>query len=161
MSTAKRWFSFANARPHISSYGLVMSENWHFAKHFSVNEAQKLISWVREVFGQIHALVGYRPQKPLGGNGNGKNGSLSMMSQYESAEEARQVAESLLRVLEDAGILVRDWRRGLVDFPAILGGEEVFLCYELADGDRILYYHGLNEGYAGRRPIEEKGGPQS
>lgn len=49
-------------------------------------------------------------------------------------------------------IQVKDLDRGLVDFPAIIGGQEVFLCWERGEQD-IEFWHDLDAGYAGREPI--------
>jgi len=50
-------------------------------------------------------------------------------------------------------IQVKDLDRGLIDFPAILNGKEVFLCWEQAEG-QIEFWHDLDAGYAGREPLE-------
>lgn len=52
-------------------------------------------------------------------------------------------------------ILVKDLKRGLVDFPAILEGKEVFLCWESGEED-IDFWHDLEAGYAGRHRLEEE-----
>jgi len=52
-------------------------------------------------------------------------------------------------------ILVKDLKRGLVDFPAILEGKEVFLCWESGEED-IDFWHDLEAGYAGRQRLEEE-----
>jgi hypothetical protein len=51
-------------------------------------------------------------------------------------------------------IQIKDLERGLVDFPAILGGREVFLCWE-QDEEDIEYWHDLDTGYAGRERLPE------
>jgi hypothetical protein len=72
---------------------------------------------------------------------------------------ARQVGEAFLEVrrllvaVQEAGIVIRDIDRGLIDFPAILDGEEVYLCWELGE-DRVSWWHGLDSGYRGRRPLD-------
>jgi hypothetical protein len=53
-------------------------------------------------------------------------------------------------------IQIKDLERGLIDFPALMDGKEVFLCWEQADKD-IEYWHDLDAGYAGREPL---GGPE-
>ena len=74
-------------------------------------------------------------------------------------EPGRQVGEAFLEVrrllgaLQEADIVVRDIDRGLIDFPAILGGEEVYLCWELGE-DAIAYWHDLETGYRGRQPLD-------
>ncbi len=50
-------------------------------------------------------------------------------------------------------ILIKDIERGLVDFPAIVGGREVFLCWE-KDEETIEHWHDLESGYAGRERLE-------
>jgi hypothetical protein len=50
-------------------------------------------------------------------------------------------------------IQIKDLDRGLIDFPALMDGKEVFLCWEQAEAD-VDYWHDLDAGYAGREPIE-------
>ena len=59
-----------------------------------------------------------------------------------------------MKELEEIGCYYKDWNFsiGLVDFPSIINDEEVFLCWR-SDEEDILYYHGINEGYAGRKRI--------
>jgi hypothetical protein len=59
----------------------------------------------------------------------------------------------LLDVVEQAGIVLRDIDRGLVDFPAVVGGQEVYLCWELGE-DEVAYWHELEGGYGGREPLD-------
>ena len=59
----------------------------------------------------------------------------------------------LLEVVEQAGIVLRDIDRGLVDFPAVVEGHEVYLCWELGE-DEVAYWHELEGGYGGREPID-------
>ena len=62
--------------------------------------------------------------------------------------------EKFMLELEEIGCFFKDWNFsiGLVDFPAVIDGEEVFLCWR-SDEDDVLFYHGINEGFAGRKPI--------
>jgi hypothetical protein len=74
-------------------------------------------------------------------------------------EEGRNVGVGFLKVrrlletIEQAGIVLRDIDRGLVDFPAVLDGREVYLCWELGEGD-VGYWHDLDAGYGGREPLD-------
>ncbi len=54
--------------------------------------------------------------------------------------------------LEAADIVVRDPVRGLVDFPAIVDGEEVYLCWML-DEPEVGHWHEPDAGFAGRQPL--------
>ena len=62
--------------------------------------------------------------------------------------------EEHLRELEEMGCYFKDWNFsvGLVDFPAVIDGETVFLCWR-SDEDRLGWYHRINDGYQGRRPL--------
>jgi hypothetical protein len=79
---------------------------------------------------------------------------------YEKLSELRtqhqQLAETfksaLSRILE-TGCLIKDLEIGLLDFPSLVGNEEVYLCWKLGE-DRIRFYHRQDEGLAGRKPLE-------
>jgi hypothetical protein len=62
--------------------------------------------------------------------------------------------EKFMLELEEIGCFFKDWNFtiGLVDFPAMINGKEVYLCWK-SDEDDILYYHELNSGFAGRKLI--------
>ena len=79
------------------------------------------------------------------GNGGGGEG----VQVGESFLEVRK----LLETLNDAGIVVRDVDRGLIDFPSLLEGREVYLCWELGE-DSVDYWHEIEGGYGGRQPLD-------
>lgn len=62
-----------------------------------------------------------------------------------------------IQELEDLGCYYKDWNFtiGLVDFPSIIGGKEVMLCWR-SDEEEIRFYHDPEEGFAGRKPIPEE-----
>jgi hypothetical protein len=64
-----------------------------------------------------------------------------------------QLQEAVERIHE-TGCVVKDLEEGLIDFPAIRKGEEVYLCWKLGE-ERIGYWHGIEEGFAGRKPLED------
>ncbi len=59
----------------------------------------------------------------------------------------------LLETLEQSGIVLRDIDRGLVDFPSMMDGREVYLCWELGE-EEVAYWHELDGGYVGREPLD-------
>ena len=65
--------------------------------------------------------------------------------------------ELLMMELEDLGCFYKDWnfQIGLVDFPAVIDGKEILLCWR-SDEEKLQWYHGLDDGYAGRKLIPEK-----
>lgn len=90
------------------------------------------------------------PEKLSTGRTNGKHRKIR-----RSREEITGEINDLITEIADQGIVIQDIYRGLIDFPAFIQGDEAFLCYELADGDSILYWHSLDSGYAGRQPIPD------
>ena len=72
----------------------------------------------------------------------------------EFPNEYDQFSE-LIQTFVDEGIFVKGFEEGLVDFPAVRkNGEEVFLCWKDGEDD-ISFWHTLNGGFRGRRPVEE------
>ena len=59
----------------------------------------------------------------------------------------------LLGQIEQLGIVLRDIDRGLIDFPAIIDDDEVYLCWQL-DEPEISFWHDLESGFGGRRPLD-------
>jgi hypothetical protein len=69
----------------------------------------------------------------------------------DSAEGLKRALESI----QEMGVQVKDLEVGLVDFPTWFNGEEVLLCWRL--GERgIAHWHGMTEGFRGRKPIDRE-----
>jgi hypothetical protein len=62
---------------------------------------------------------------------------------------------ALLKSVAEMGVEVKDLDVGLIDFPSIRRGRTIYLCWKLGEGDRIGWWHEVDKGYAGRRPIRE------
>ena len=56
--------------------------------------------------------------------------------------------------IHSTGCLVKDLEMGLLDFPARLNDEDVFLCWKLGE-EHITYWHSVDEGFTGRKPIDD------
>jgi hypothetical protein len=70
-------------------------------------------------------------------------------------EAVREQAETLavaLSEIQELGVLVKDLDTGLVDFPSIRFGEEILLCWRLGE-DEVAFFHGYDDGFAGRQPL--------
>jgi hypothetical protein len=67
------------------------------------------------------------------------------------AKEADGIAECV-RLLDDAGVQVKDLDEGLLDFPARKDKEDVLLCWKVGE-PVVAYWHSLEEGFAGRKPL--------
>lgn len=75
----------------------------------------------------------------------------------ELEREAQALArdiDAFERELESLGISLKDRRLGLIDFPSMLDGRQVWLCWRLGEPD-IQFYHELDAGFGGRKPLAE------
>jgi hypothetical protein len=84
------------------------------------------------------------------------NGGDLMPSDLREAVEAIQSEASAIAECADrinaAGAEIKSLEEGLLDFPAKRGDEDVLLCWKLGE-DEIRYWHGVEEGFAGRKPL--------
>ena len=64
----------------------------------------------------------------------------------------REEFGALVQELEERGAVLRDLDLGLVDFPTMAGNAEIYLCWKVGE-ESIGFWHGLGEGYAGRKPL--------
>ncbi len=125
-------------------------------KYFTPEEARKTLPLVKQIVRdilnkgcQIRTIV------------DKLNGNIEINDELQYLIEEM---EAYINELKEIGCYYKDWNFliGLVDFPSIIDGKEVYLCWK-SDEEDILYYHGINEGYAGRKiiPVKEKGDPNS
>ncbi|MEW6194371.1 MAG: DUF2203 domain-containing protein [Bacteroidota bacterium] len=118
-------------------------------KYFTVREANKTLPLVKKIVKDI--LDSAYQVKTIAESFNGKIDENKEINQYLAD------IEYYMKELEEIGCSYKDWNYeiGLVDFPAVIEGEEVLLCWR-SDEEKIIYYHGINDGYAGRKPIPEE-----
>jgi hypothetical protein len=77
---------------------------------------------------------------------------LALRSTRDTSAVALKAA---LERIEEAGAMVKDLDIGLIDFLAQYRGQDVCLCWKLGE-DRIGFWHGLEEGFRGRKPIDDE-----
>jgi hypothetical protein len=87
----------------------------------------------------------------IAGNGGGIPPAELATLEHEVNEAATALAAAIGEV-QALGVLVKDLDAGLVDFPAKRDGEDILLCWQLGE-DEVAFWHGLEDGYAGRRPL--------
>ena len=122
------------------------------SRHYTVEQANAALDWVTERIERLRAaregLNDEEARAALGdaapSNGGGVPGRV--------VSEAFLEMRSALVELQEMEVVLRDLDRGLVDFPSIRDGEEVFLCWEEGE-DEIGFWHELEAGYGGRRPL--------
>jgi hypothetical protein len=137
-------------------------------KHFSPEEANAELEHVRPI---VERMVEHRrahvealeQQEVLEGRIRGNGGGIPPAVLADAAaaveREARSLAKAVAAIAEH-GAEVKDVDEGLIDFPALHHGETVLLCWRLGE-DEIRYWHSVDDGFAGRRPVEELDGPAS
>lgn len=123
-----------------------------FKKHYTRDEAQALLpqlrTWLKRLNQLRHDLD--RSDKRMASlmhPGNDLGGDIVNKWIRTLAE-----MQELLGEFQQREIQVKDLERGLLDFPAILGGKEVFLCWEL-DEETVEFWHDLDTGYSGRERL--------
>ena len=122
-------------------------------RHYSLAEANALLPKLEALLAELRAarerLTDAELHEALGeaapSNGGGGAG--------RTVGEAFLQVRGMLGALEQLSLVIRDLDRGLVDFPAILEGHEAYLCWQLGEQE-VGFWHGLDEGFAGRRPID-------
>jgi hypothetical protein len=123
-----------------------------FQKHYTREEARALLPQLRAWLERLEALRGelekndarlagmMTPGRDMGGEL--VNQSFKLLGEMKG----------LFQEFEQRGIVIKDLQRGLVDFPAIIGDREVFLCWE-KDEEDVEFWHDIDSGYAGREPL--------
>lgn len=72
-------------------------------------------------------------------------------------EKAVQEAKDTLGEIEEIGVQVKDLEQGLLDFPSVMDGKTVLLCWKLGEKE-IGYWHSPEDGFAGRKPLDGRFG---
>jgi hypothetical protein len=122
------------------------------ARHYTLEEANAAIGWVGDTIRRLRAaregLSDEEARDALSEAGPTNGGGAPGRVVSEAFVELR----SALVRLQEAEVVLRDLDRGLVDFPSMRDGREVYLCW-LEEEDEIGYWHDLEEGFAGRQPL--------
>lgn len=127
------------------------------SRHFTLEEAESLLPTVAPLMKESREL---------------KRTIEERLSEWQSHRDERDAAASTaeeallkgrldflvkqinerLEAVEKTGALPKDLDLGLIDFPALIGGREAFLCWRLGESG-IRYWHDVSEGYGGRRRL--------
>ena len=123
-----------------------------FRKHYSIDEARELLPQIRKWLDEVQQLerrlkqLDERLAQMLAGGADLGGESVDKHLRF------RAERHKLLNEFQRREIHIKDIERGLIDFPAFVGGKEVFLCWE-QDEDDIEFWHDLDAGYAGRERL--------
>ena len=129
-------------------------------RYFTLNEANEAVEELRPVVERMvehrrRFLVAQQQRGELTEQAGSNGGDLTPTDFAEVEEELELQASALagcIEHLQAAGALVKDLDQGLLDFPALRDGQEILLCWHLGEGE-IAYFHGTDEGFAGRKPL--------
>lgn len=123
-------------------------------RYFTLSEANETLNIIRPLMDEVQAI-----RKKILTNqpeawpaieksaGNGGNKALSAMVQDFERLDA------LVHQIQETGVQIKDVNMGLLDFPALRDGQEVYLCWKHGE-DGIAFWHEIEAGFAGRQPIE-------
>lgn len=124
-------------------------------KLFTVAEANALLPTVRGILNRIQRahkkLVSYHEAAKIAAEGAEQGGGgFGDGLRYANLliELTSQTSE-----LEALGVQLKDFDRGLIDFPSLRDGRVVLLCWQIGEGDEVEWWHDLEGGFAGRTPI--------
>jgi hypothetical protein len=130
-------------------------------KWFSLEEANEMLPFVDQELKKMQAL-----KRTFEGKYTELRKMKNELAEKPSAEkdpffvmeaelEFIQIeARGLIQNFQLTGVELKDIETGLVDFPSLIEGQEVLLCWKQGE-DRIRYYHGKEDGFAGRKPISD------
>lgn len=126
--------------------------NHRFARHYTREEATALLPQLRVWLNRLREVRqelerSDKRMNSLMSPGNDLGGDLVNRWVRTLAE-----MQGLLGEFQRREILIKDLERGLLDFPAIIGGREVFLCWE-QDEESVEFWHELETGYGGRERL--------
>jgi len=122
--------------------------------YFTLQEANQALTSIRAWMDEIQAIrfeiLAHQPEiwnVMEKSAGNGGNPTLSrMVPRFDRLDK-------LIHNIQDIGVLIKDINTGLLDFPALRHGIEVYLCWKYGEGD-IAYWHEIEAGFAGRQSID-------
>ena len=125
---------------------------YRFEKHYTLAEARELLPQVRAWLKRLNELrqdFDRFDQRLTSLMSPGHDVGGDLVNRW-----IRTLADmqEVLMEFQQRQIQLKDVERGLIDFPAIIGGQEVFLCWE-KDEDDIEFWHDLDSGFAGREHL--------
>ncbi len=133
---------------------------------FTVEEANRTLTRVRPLLEeivrlrrQLEGLIRQMHRLHREVHSEGRPPGPNLRERLEDRLARLSTAEERLSELADRlqaeGVVLKDPRRGLVDFPAVLDRQPVYLCYLLGE-EEVGWWHGVEEGFQGRRRLSRR-----
>ena len=124
-------------------------------KLFTIQEANALLPNVRTIVGKIqqaHRRVTQFRDEAKEASEAAEKGGGGMSSGLAYAQALTDLTGTIAE-LEALGVQLKDFERGLVDFPSLRDGRVVLLCWQMGEGDELEWWHDVDAGFAGRTPL--------
>ena len=133
----ERHFTLTEARGLLPRVARLLREATEFKRDY-----QRAERTIQAFTGQVNLMGGMQVDRGR---------MLEMRAQRDrTAKQLQQAVENI----RETGCEVKDLDTGLIDFPSRYRGQEVYLCWKLGESD-ITHWHGIEEGFAGRKPIDQ------
>lgn len=133
-------------------------------RFFTLRQAEQLLPQVETAIRQaIAAQAEYREaesasqdfQRRVMLEGGMRVDHGKLLERKQRRETSAQHLKQALEKIHEYGCLVKDLEIGLIDFPTLFNGEEVYLCWKLGE-PAIQFWHGVEEGFRGRKAIDQE-----
>ena len=121
---------------------------------FTLEEANALVPWVAEKFQNLNMIKQEYTviQRRISDSQATPLGQTNADELKITSDELAQLIEEGIEEILDQGIIVRDVPRGLVDFPSLRDGRDIYLCWTGGE-ERIKYWHETDQGFSHRQPL--------
>lgn len=131
-----------------------------FKKTFTVEQANRMLPLVRRICEDVvetyQHLVDQYQRYQAAAPADEENLDAPHLEELESMHQAidadKQRIGELARELDDLGVLLKGEANGLVDFPSLMDGRVVFLCWKLGEPE-VAHWHEIEAGFSGRQPL--------
>lgn len=124
-------------------------------KLFTLEEANALLPSVRQLLRRLHQsrrrLAAYKNEATQAAEQADQGGG-GMAGGVLYARLLTNFAAQMSEI-EAMGVQLKDFDRGLVDFPSLRDGRVVLLCWQLDEGDELAWWHDMDAGFGGRTPL--------
>lgn len=124
------------------------------ARYFTLEEANETLNSIRPLMEEVQQIRAKILEKqpeawPAIEKAAGNGGNRALSSMVQDFEKL----EALVHQIQAMDVLIKDINLGLLDFPALKDGREVYLCWQYGEGE-IAFWHEVEAGFAGRQSIE-------
>lgn len=124
-------------------------------KIFTVEEANELLPDVAsklELIQTLHNSVGLLKESVMAAAEGAKLGGGGLASGSQYVNSLVEIGK-LTTEINDLGVQIKDYSRGLIDFPTMRGGRLVLLCWQIGEDTKIEWWHEVEGGFGGRKPL--------